>query len=255
MDSSPGRQSRFTTDDSDDRIAALLRTVAHTGEMRTESIQLPATTTTMVVTSPSDADLLLDQASDDPEQNLPYWAEVWPSGLALGAAIEQHPNRVRRRRVLELGSGVGITAAVALRHDACLTATDYAEESLTLTRITTRRFTGREPDHVQRVNWRNDSVRDLVHDGAFDVVLAADVLYERRDIEPLLRASDLLLKDDGALWLAEPGRDPAKDFLTQIAERGWTDEVSAWTGPWPDRIDTNVTVHCHWLTRKHITRA
>ncbi len=231
------------------RIAALLRTLAHTGRLVTERVPLPGTAITLEVTRPSDIDLLLDQSAVDPEQNLPYWAEIWPSGVALAADIARHPERLAGRRTLELGCGLGVTAAVAVATGARLTAIDYAEESLTFTRITTLRHTGREPDALRTINWRSRSLHHLAELEPFSVVLAADVLYERRDVDPLIEAVDTLLADDGMLWLADPERELADIFLDALQARSWQVHGDRWAGPWPDPKDAGVLVRTHLITR------
>lgn len=232
-----------------DRIAALLARLQGTGPLRRDDVVIPGTTTTVAVTRPSDIDALLDLASGDPEQNLPYWAELWPSGIALAAAIVQSPYLVRNLPVLELGSGIGITAAIAIAAGADLTTTDYAPESLILTRVTCLRHTGREP-RTLRINWRESS-NALLADvaGGFPVVLAADVLYERRDVEPLLGVVGNVVAPGGMLWLAEPGRAPAAMFLDEAARRGWLSSTEEWRGPWPDPDDDGVVVRIHRLRR------
>ena len=67
----------------------------------------------MTISRPVDYDRLIDDAAADPEQNLPYWAELWPSGVALAGKITCDPRIVRGRRVLELGCGLGVTAVAA----------------------------------------------------------------------------------------------------------------------------------------------
>jgi predicted nicotinamide N-methyase len=230
------------------RVAALVEQLAHTGKLVDAAVAIPGSDITVAVTRPADTDRLLDQIAADPEQNLPYWAEIWPSGIALAAAIVTHPERVRGRRVLELGCGVGITAAIALAHGARLTVTDYAAESLVLARLTCLRHTGREPERAERVNWRDPaSLRALTREGRYDVVLGADLLYEQRDVEPLLAALDPLLAPGGALWLAEPGRRPARAFLDILRARGWRAISARHDGPWPDSDDAGVIVETHWL--------
>lgn len=250
---SPDQHAQDVFNDGDERLEQLVRSIAHTGNLRTLSVPLPLTETSVTVTYPTDTDLLLDHVSGDAEQNLPYWAEIWPSGIALAAAIDQQPGRVRNLNILELGCGMGITAAVAVRHGAQLTITDYAPEALALTRLTSLRHAGLEPERARRLNWRRDDLTDILEHGPFDVVLAADVLYERRDIEPLLRAIEMLVKPSGALWLAEPGREPAKTFLVNLAARGWIRETSRWRGPWPNPEDAEVIVHSHWLMRNPLS--
>jgi len=234
---------------SDGHIESLLRTLAHAGTLTTERITLPGTSITIEVTRPTDINLLLDQTSADPEQNLPYWAEVWPSGIALAVAIAQQPDRVAGRRVLELGCGIGITAARAVAAGAHLTVSDYAADALTLTRITTLRHTGRELDSAVQHNWRSMPQTQTPIRERFPVVLAADVLYERRDIDPLFTTIDRLLAEDGLLWLADPHREPAGIFLDRLLARGWRVATTHWNGPWPDPKDANVTVRTHLITR------
>jgi predicted nicotinamide N-methyase len=198
---------------------------------------------------PADIDVLLDRVVDDPEQNLPYWSEIWPSGVALADAIYVNQELVSGKRVLELGCGVGITAIAALDAGADLIATDYSRDSLLLSRYNTLLNAGREPDTL-RINWRNPSqlLFDLAGDG-FPVVLAADVLYEERDVEPLLTLLDRLLAPGGLLWLAEPGRRVSQLFLASARTAGWTGRSEAHEGPWPDPNDEHVIVGAHQLRK------
>lgn len=238
---------QFTTDE---RVAAHLATLSATLELREDIVPIPGSDELVLVTRPSDTDALLDLSTDDPEQNLPYWSELWPSGIALAAEIAARPTIVQRGTVLELGSGVGITAAVALKAGANLLATDYSDTSLLLTRLTSLRYAGDEPRTLQ-LNWREPS-DTLLADApeGYDVVLAADVLYERRDIAPLLALFDRIVAPNGVLWLAEPGRPPASIFLETASREGWTFTTTTWRGPWPDPKDVDVVARVHEMRRK-----
>jgi hypothetical protein len=134
-----------------------------------------------------------------------------------------------------------------------LLATDYSSQALALCRHNCLANAGRAPV-TMRVNWRRppDRLRRLAGAG-YPVVLAADVLYERRDVEPLLDLVDWLVAPDGLLWLAEPGRPPAAAFLERAAERGWRGEGETVAGPWPDPNDRDVVVRTHRLRRRSLT--
>jgi predicted nicotinamide N-methyase len=201
------------------------------------------------IVRPADPDLLLDRATGDPEQNLPYWSEIWPSGVALADAIYLESELLDATRVLELGSGLGITASAAIDAGAELVAADYSHDSLLLCRYNALRNAGREPETVQ-INWRNpaQALFDRTGDG-FPVVLAADVLYEERDIEPLLELLTKLVAPNGMLWLAEPGRRVAQVFLELAEVAGWDRESETYEGPWPDPKDEGVVVGVHKLRR------
>jgi predicted nicotinamide N-methyase len=233
-----------------DGLAALYNDlVHHVGTCREVTLGLPESDVDLTLVQPVDFDALLDTAAGDPEQNLPYWAEIWPSGIALADELLARPNLVSGQRVLEIGSGLGTTASVALRLGARLTVADYSSESLLLCRYNALVNGGREPATLQ-VNWRAPSaeLRALAGPG-FPVVLAADVLYESRDIEPLLDLVEWLVAPNGLLWLAEPGRNVAERFIEQATDRGWSDALSFHAGPWPDPRDANVAVTVHQMRR------
>ncbi len=217
------------------------------GGLRSTRFALPGTDVVLEIARPDDFDRLLDDAASDPEQNLPYWAELWPSGIALAARILQEPEQFRGKRVLELGCGLGVTAIAALKAGADVLATDYSPEALALCRMNTRSHIGAEPATLQ-MNWRKPSAAfvDAVGPG-FPVVLAADVVYEERDIEPLLELIERVLMPNGVLWLTEPGRRPAARFVATLRERGWSCQSEGSAGPWPDPEDNRkgvvVTLH------------
>jgi predicted nicotinamide N-methyase len=233
----------------DARSRALVASLANMGDLREESVLVRGVTNPLRVIRPVDTDLLLDRIVDDPEQNLPYWAELWPSGVGLASEIAADPALVAGKRAVELGSGVGITAAIALAAGADLLATDYAPESLVLTRYTCLHHAGREPETMQ-LNWREEAdVARLLADGPFPVVIAADVLYEQRDIAPLLRLFERLVAPGGIVLLAHPGRPPARRFLELARNAGWASTVHEYMGPWPDANDFGIVVFVHRLQR------
>ena len=215
--------------------------------VREIAVGLPASGVTFAILKPDDMDRLLDAVEDDPEQNLPYWAEVWPSGVALADEIVAEPGMLTGRRVFEIGSGIGITAAAALRAGADLTVADYAPTALTLCRFNTLRNAGCEPAAIH-CNWRapGDELLSLT---PFPVVLAADVLYESRDVEPLLNLMERLVAPDGLLWLAEPGRAVARHFVALASERGWRGQSRTHAGPWHDPEDAGTVVTINRLRR------
>lgn len=233
-------------------LARLTEAVAIGGPTAREWIELPRSGRRLEVTRPVDTDALLDRVADDPEQNLPYWAEIWPSGIALADGIALRPDPLHGARVLELGCGLGVTAATALAVGvgAELWVTDYAAEALLFCRLNALRHSGREPVGL-RANWRRPSGELMACAGdGFDVVLAADVLYEARDVAPLLGLVGRMVRPGGLLWLAEPGRPPAARFLAAAREQGWSGPSVANAGPWPDAKDAGVVVEVHELWRR-----
>jgi predicted nicotinamide N-methyase len=230
----------------------LLAGLAGTGPLRVDRVELPGTAEAILISRPVDFDGLIDAAAADPEQNLPYWAELWPSGVALAANIARDPGIVRGMPVLELGCGLGVTAIAALRAGADLLVTDYAPEALALCSLNSLDQAGAQPETL-RVNWRDPGPALYAAAGdRFPVVLAADVLYEGRDVEPLLALVERVVAPGGELWLAEPGRPPAARFLASLGAYGWIAESEECSGPWPDPEDNRkgIVVTIHRLRRR-----
>jgi predicted nicotinamide N-methyase len=48
----------------------------------------------------------------------PYWAHLWAGGAALARYVLDHPEAVRGRRVLDLGTGSGVVAIAAAQSGA-----------------------------------------------------------------------------------------------------------------------------------------
>ncbi len=218
-------------------------------ELVETAITLPRSGRRFRIYQPASFDPLLDAAVDDPEQNLPYWAISWPSGVALADVALMNPRRFAGKRVLELGCGLGVTAAAILDAGAELIATDYGAEALLLCRLNALQNVGRQP-FTLRINWREPGppLFELASP-AFPEIFAADVLYESRDIQPLLSLAERLLAPDGTLWLAEPRRTVAGRFVAAAIAAGWQDEVDTHTGPWPNPGDEDIVVDVHRLRR------
>ena len=232
------------------RLRRLRAEAERIGPLAEEVVPLPRSGRVYEILRPTDLDLLLDRAEGDPEQNLPYWAEIWPSGIALADAVVRRPDEVRGKLALEIGSGLGVTATAALEAGADLHVADYSPESLLLCRLNALRNAGRQPETLQ-VNWRRPGWPLFrLAGGGFPVVLAADVLYEGRDAGPLLDLVGRLVAPDGLFWLAEPGRPVAGRFLAAARDAGWVSETETHHGPWPDPMDKGVVVNVHTLRRR-----
>jgi predicted nicotinamide N-methyase len=152
---------------------------------------------------PPSAEELIDEQTFAVDEFLPYWAELWPSGVSLAehvAALD-----VRGRRVLELGAGLGLPSLAAALGGGDVLATDWAEDAVALLRANAERNHVRLRAELAR--W-DEAER---FEAGWDLVLAADVLYEQRNADQLLNLLPQL--DAREILLAEPGRPFANQFF------------------------------------------
>jgi predicted nicotinamide N-methyase len=157
---------------------------------------------------PRQAEALLDEDAFDHEEFLPYWAELWKSGIALAEEIAGRD--VRGVRVLELGCGLGVPSLAASLAGAEVLATDWSPTAIALLEENARRNDVRLETAI--VAWAHADA--LVERAPWDFVLAADVLYEHRNVDELLA---LLPRLGSTILLADPGRPHAKTFFAEAA--------------------------------------
>ncbi len=165
---------------------------------------------------PADPEALLDEEAFAEDEFMPYWAELWPSGLALADAVGA---RAPRGRVVELGCGLGLPSLVAAQGGAQVLATDWAQDAIDLLERNAERI-GVE---LEARVWNWSAPPDFT---PAPLVLAADVLYEARNVEALLVTLDAIVAPDGEAWIADPGRANAPRFFAAAAGTWDADEVA-----------------------------
>jgi predicted nicotinamide N-methyase len=179
-----------------------------------ERVVLPERT--LSILRPRSAEALLDEDAFEHEEFLPYWAELWASGEMLARTIAARD--VAGLRVVELGCGLALPSLAAALRGARVLATDWSPDAVTLAHENARR---NELDlETALARWSKPEV--LLERGPWDLVLAADVLYERRNVDELL---SLLPRLADEVLLAEPGRPHAKTFLQRATESWRVDKT------------------------------
>jgi len=161
---------------------------------------------------PRDTESLLSEEAFDQDEFLPYWAELWPSSLALARFIGARA--LKGRRCVELGCGLGLPSLAAAVAGGRVTATDWAPEATAMT-VENARRNGLTVEGLT-VSWTEPG--ELLKRSPWNLVLASDVLYEARNGEALLPLLPRLIDEKGEIWLADPGRTAAAPFLERAAE-------------------------------------
>jgi predicted nicotinamide N-methyase len=181
----------------------------------------------VALTRPRDAEALLSEEQFEHEEFLPYWAELWSSGVALAHHISRRS--LRGAPVLELGCGLGLPSIAAALAGGRVLATDWSPDAIRTTEENARR-NGVEIETAV-VAW--DAPDAIVERAPWRFVLASDVLYERRNVELLLDLLPRLVDRRGEVLIADPSRSPAERFLELAPER-W--EVESTDSPRAARV-------------------
>jgi predicted nicotinamide N-methyase len=171
-----------------------------------------------LIEKPSASNDLLDHpaihsafASDE---YLPYWADLWPASRMLAKVVlaeRWQPGL----RVLELGCGLGLPGIAALARGLHVTFSDYDAMAV--------RFAGRNARlngftqfAERRFDWRSPP-----DDLQCDVLLASDLTYEVRNIEPLVALLRRALVPGGLCLWTDQDRPPAKLLREELDRLAW----------------------------------
>ncbi len=176
----------------------------------------------LVIARPDDPESLIDESRFEEDEFLPYWAELWPTGLALARHVAGLGPR--GKRVLELGCGLAVPSLAAALAGGDVLATDWAPEAVELVAVNAAANGLRVRGAV--LDWTSGKLPSA----RFDVVVAADVLYEERNTAPLLRVLGETVAPDGHALVADPGRRHAATFFEQAQTAGWAAQRLAAVG-------------------------
>jgi 2-polyprenyl-3-methyl-5-hydroxy-6-metoxy-1,4-benzoquinol methylase len=201
----------------------------------------------------ADPDVVLDEVVEECDRierdtgvrlqdplHLPYWAELWDSAAGVGwvlmdragaAAAERkiaatnssaagagpaRPNvyDMPGRSVLDLGCGMGLSGTICAALGANVLMADLETPALLFARLNSLPWAARV--RTRRLNWQTDRLAER-----FDLIVGADILYERSQWEFLDDFWRAHLAPGGELVLGEPGRQTGDTFLSWAPERGW----------------------------------
>lgn len=169
---------------------------------------------------PSNPTDVLDQLSEEAyakDKFLPYWAEQWPSSdIMLDFLNTYHIDP--EFSIIELGSGLGIIATFLSLRGCKVIATDISHEALIFTK--TNIEINKLPAYPCCVDWRA-----LPFKNKFDLLVASDVLYEQRWIDPILSCCRRLLKPGGKAVISDPCRTFWPEFKKQSQIEGFLTKV------------------------------
>ncbi len=174
-----------------------------------------------------DLESLWEAMGEDPQQcgrfgqdeRLPYWVELWPSAILLGEWLGARGEALRGRRCLDLGCGLGLTTLAGASCGAQVVGLDYEWPALFYAQrngLKNSDKTAVPPLWVQ-MDWREPGLSP----GAFEYIWGADIMYERRFIEPVAEVLRYALAPGGTVWIAEPGRTIYEPFTEHMRSKGW----------------------------------
>lgn len=173
---------------------------------------IPVAGRTYSLLGPANFEALIDDprvaARFQRDEYMPYWAEFWPACLPLAELVAAWgpADPAAPPRVLEFGCGLGLVGLVAAGLGYQVTMSDYDDDALDFVRESARRNEIALPE-TRYLDWR-----ERYPELQFDRIVAAEVLYEKRNLEPIAAFIAAHLAPGGLAVLCDRNRATADPF-------------------------------------------
>jgi predicted nicotinamide N-methyase len=175
---------------------------------------------------PDQSALQLAHESKGDETSFPYWAKIWPAAYILTEFIQDHPQWVTQKKVLELAAGLGLPSISAAQFASSVLCSDYdmyavefIKDNIALNAITNM--------EAAKIDWTH-----LPAELDWDVLLMSDVNYDPDSFEILFQLFQRFLANGKTILLSTPQRLAGKAFINAVLpycilnEERWHDEVA-----------------------------
>jgi len=147
-------------------------------------------------------------AGDDPAEP-PYWAHLWSGARLLARALPSSPGRV-----VEIGCGLGLPGLVAARRGGRVTFVDREPTPLAFVRASLE-ANGLTAAGVVVGDFTRPSFG-----GAFDCVLGAEILYDRKAFAAIAAGIATLLTPGGVALMTDASRIDTREFYPHLEAAG-----------------------------------
>lgn len=138
------------------------------------------------------------------------FGQLWPTGQVLAKTMAEID--IAGRRILELGCGIGLASLVLQRRGADVVASDIHPLAGPFLAYNSA-LNGLPPVHYRHFSWHEP----LPSLGRFDLIIAADVLYEPGQAAALAGVIRRHARDNAEVVLSDPGRGHTGAFTRKLA--------------------------------------
>ena len=148
------------------------------------------------------------------DEYMPYWATLWPVARYLAEEVVSLQWPVGGKAI-ELGCGLGLPGIAALIKGMDVTFTDYDATALRFVEENTK-SNGFGSVRTVLLDWRTPLTE------TFDLILASDVIYEQRNVAPLVSSFSAMLAAGGTVILADQNRPHADELRDRLSRAGFS---------------------------------
>jgi 2-polyprenyl-3-methyl-5-hydroxy-6-metoxy-1,4-benzoquinol methylase len=139
----------------------------------------------------------------------PLWAKIWEPSWILAEHVAKKPPS-QFKKILEIGSGIGVVSIVAASFGHDVTMTEYDDDALQFASANAE--INNCPDmKIYRLDWHRPDLETR-----YDTIIGSEVLFHERDFDPLLNLFQRYLKPKGRIIMASGIRQSTLDIIRRL---------------------------------------
>ena len=140
----------------------------------------------------------------------PFWAKIWPASKAMADFLEAELPYIKNKRVLEIGSGIGLPSFAIAKHVSEIIISDYATEAVELIEKNIK-YLGLTNAKALCLDWNHFPTNIKA-----EVVLLSDINYAPDQFEVLYNVIKNFVEQGTTVIITTPQRITGKSFLDTL---------------------------------------
>lgn len=146
----------------------------------------------------------------DKSIRFPFWAKIWPSSIAMTSFLQSEPNLIQSKKVLELGSGIGLPSFFIAASCSEMIISDHDADAVALIEMNINNL-GLNHVKAKCLDWNN-----FPEDLKADTLLLSDINYDPEQFDPLLKLIHQFVSNGATVVIATPERITATPFAMEL---------------------------------------
>lgn len=153
--------------------------------------------------------------SKKPNSPFPYWAKIWPAGIALTNFLQSNKHWVENKKVLEIGAGIGLPSFSIANNVSNILISDHSLDAVELMHKNIAHLQENNKDlnniHAAVLDWNN--FPNLIK---AETIILSDVNYAPEQFEPLIGLLKKFILEGSTIILSTPQRIMASSFVEAL---------------------------------------
>ena len=150
--------------------------------------------------------------TDIEASDLPFWGKIWEASILLAAYLAAQPV-LPGRKILEIGTGLGVSGLFAAACGHEVTLSDHKEEILRFI-MANGMIKKLNLVSTTNVDWSQTAPRQQV----YDWIIGSEVVYHRPTYDALVKFLLQTLKPHGTIFFAKSTSLPADTFFAKLTQ-------------------------------------